>query len=50
MLFPREVLNYLTPMSEVASDFVSRLTSVRGAEGRIENIEMELFRWAMECE
>ena len=50
MLLPREVLNYLKPMNEVASDFVTRLTSVRGADGRIEKIEMELFRWAMECE
>ena len=50
LLLPREVLKYLTPMNEVASDFVSRLSRIRAASDRIENIEMELFRWAMECE
>ena len=50
MLMPKEVLNYLEPMNEVASDFVNRLHRIRGADGRIKNIENEVFMWAMECE
>ena len=49
LLLPREALKYLTPMNEVANDFVSRLTIIRDANDRIENMEMELFGWAMEC-
>ena len=50
MLLPKEVLNYLEPMEEVATDFVSRLHNVRCSDGRIKNIEMEIFMWALECE
>ncbi|KAI0213553.1 Cytochrome P450 10 [Lamellibrachia satsuma] len=48
MLMPKEVLNYLEPMNEVASDFVNHLHRIRGADGRITNIENEVFMWAME--
>lgn len=48
MLKLNEVANFAGEMAEVADDFVTRLDSVRDGESEVPQLEMELFKWAME--
>ena len=49
MLRPKEVQAYIPGMDEVAEDFINRLAAVQNQDGRIDQLETEMFKWAMEC-
>ncbi|XP_013393784.1 cytochrome P450 10-like [Lingula anatina] len=49
ILPPREVLAYCQDMSMVAQDFAEHLNRVKDKEtGEVENLEHEIFKWALE--
>ena len=49
MLRPQEVVAYCRPMNDVADDFIDHLKKLRTADGLIPDMEMQFFRWALEC-
>lgn len=48
MLLTKEIHQYSSAMNEVSRDFVNRLQHISEQDGEVKNIEMELFKWAME--
>jgi len=51
MLPLSEVQQYVDPMDSVATDFVTRLRHVQAVsrDSVIQNLEYEVFKWALEC-
>ena len=49
MLLPKEVQQYSSAMNGVSADFVNRLQNIADSDSEVKNLEMELFKWAMEC-
>ncbi|RUS78676.1 hypothetical protein EGW08_013564 [Elysia chlorotica] len=48
MLKLSEVASFAGEMGQVADDFVSRLETVRDGDSEVQNLDKELFKWAME--
>lgn len=48
LLLPKEIHQYSSAMNDVSADFVKRLQNISDADDEVPNLEMELFKWAME--
>jgi len=42
-------MEYIQPMNDVAEDFVKHLRRLLTSTSTIVNLEMEIFKWALEC-
>ncbi|ESO92641.1 hypothetical protein LOTGIDRAFT_233081 [Lottia gigantea] len=48
MLMLNEVQDFSQPMNVVANDFITHLSSSRDASGEIQQLDKQIFKWAME--
>ena len=49
LLKQEAVAVFCQPINTVADDFVQRLQQIRDSQGEVQDLELELFKWAMEC-
>lgn len=49
MMKIKTVESYADSFNIVAAEFLDRLASIRGPDGVVENIDVELFNWSLEC-
>jgi hypothetical protein len=49
MLKLQAVAQFCPSMDAVAEEFATRLQEVRDAQGEVQGLEKEIFKWAMEC-
>ena len=49
MLRPKEVIQFMDLMDNVAKDLVTLLTEVRDDNNIVQDLNDILFRWSMEC-
>lgn len=51
MLRPKEILDYIEPMNEVANDLVKHLATVRDPHtGLVNDLAGKLFIWSLESQ
>ncbi|CAH1797213.1 unnamed protein product [Owenia fusiformis] len=48
MLRPKEVMEYIPGMDEVATEFSQRMKKLLDSKGEVDNLENELFKWSLE--
>ena len=49
MLRPKEVIQFMDLMDDVAKDLVTLLAEVRDDNSIVQDLNDILFRWSMEC-
>ena len=49
MLRPKEVIQFMDLMDDVAKDLVTLLAEVRDDNNIVQDLNDILFRWSMEC-
>ncbi len=50
ILKPSALVSHVDSMHEVVLDFIEKVRTIRRPDGIIPGIEVELFKWALECE
>ena len=50
MLKPKVVGEYSQQLNDVTTDLLSQMKTIRDGNGKVPNIQQELFKWSLECE